>query len=391
MWLHLTRHSAKSALAVSFGFTLLCPPILLPRSLPQNTYPDTSRLERIVENIRRLHAPDLRVEVFQINLHKIGNQLIVSGEVVNPALPEMLLDSLQTAAGDLEIIDSITVLPSADLAPLVFGIVNISVANMRSSPSHTAELVNQPLMGTVMMLYKEESGFYYSRNWDRYLGWVSGAELVEVDSLLATAWQEGPRVVCTANYGLVRDRARSKGTVIADLIPGAVLKKAGQSGKWVRVETPDGRIGYVEKKLVTDEVTLKSTPSSHDRLISIARGYLGVPYLWGGTSAKGFDCSGFTQTVFRMNNISLPRDASQQARVGAPVDPGEHFENVLPGDLFLFGPSPERITHVGIYLGDDHFIHSSGSVHINSLDPTDELYNEYRDNMFRGVRRIPGD
>ena len=92
-----------------------------------------------------------------------------------------------------------------------------------------------------------------------------------------------------------------------------------------------------------------------------------------------------------MNNIHLPRDASQQVHEGELVEPGEHFENVLIGDLLFFGPTAERITHVAIYLGDRHFIHNDSLVRINSLNPEDPLYNEYRLNTLRAIKRIqPG-
>ncbi len=125
-----------------------------------------------------------------------------------------------------------------------------------------------------------------------------------------------------------------------------------------------------------------------ERVLDTARDYLGVPYLWGGTSTKGFDCSGFTQIVYRMNNYSLPRDASQQVQLGRPVALEDDFAHLLPGDLLFFGPRPERITHVALYLGGKRYIHSSGQVHIASLDPADELYNDYRYTTLRTARRV---
>ncbi|MFB0516342.1 MAG: NlpC/P60 family protein [Candidatus Neomarinimicrobiota bacterium] len=345
-------------------------------------------LERVVEKVKATHAPDSRLDLFQIELHREGNQIIVSGAVTDRSLREVLLDSLGSAAVEFQIIDSITVLPSEELQPHVFGIVSVSVANMRRTPSVSAELINQTLLGTVLKLYKRDGGYLYVHNRDRYLGWVSSSSLVAVDSLAAAEWQHGPRVIVTANYGVVRDQAGKSGTILVDLVPGAVLKKRGPTRKWVQVETPDGRVGYVERSVVVDEAAYRSRPASQDQILVTARSYLGIPYLWGGTSTKGFDCSGFVQTVFRMNNIALPRDANQQVLEGIPVEPGEQFENLQGADLLFFGPTAERITHVGIYLGDRQFIHSSGSVRINSLDPEHRLYNEYRQSTLRAVKRI---
>jgi cell wall-associated NlpC family hydrolase len=109
--------------------------------------------------------------------------------------------------------------------------------------------------------------------------------------------------------------------------------------------------------------------------------------LWGGTSTKGFDCSGFVQTVFYMNNVFLPRDVSQMILEGEQIESSDDLSNLIPGDLLFFGSNPNRATHVGIYLGNQQFIHSDGWVHINSLNPDAENYNDYRKRTFQAVRR----
>ncbi len=387
------RRSLKNTLFLSMEFLMLPAGIFL-CSCQGSTAEVPEHLAKVVENVKSIHAPDSRVELFRVELQRKGNQIVVSGEVTDHRLRQLLLDSLRSTAGDFTFLDSIVVLPTEELRPDVYGIVCVSVANMRREPANRAELVNQALLGVVMELYKKEGEFYYARNWDRYLGWVSESSLAVADSLAVTEWRRGPRVVCTANYGLVRDAASVAGTPIIDLVPGAVLKRVGQTGNWLKVETPDGKVGYVENKLVVDEAALRRVKADPDRLVSVAKSYLGIPYLWGGTSTKGFDCSGFVQSVFRMNNVSLPRDASQQVHQGELVEPGEHFENVLAGDLLFFGATAERITHVAIYLGDQHFIHDDSLVslvRINSLNPEDPLYSEYRLNTLRAIKRIqPG-
>ncbi len=89
-----------------------------------------------------------------------------------------------------------------------------------------------------------------------------------------------------------------------------------------------------------------------------------------------------------MNNTPLPRDASQLVLVGEPVEWDDQFDNLLIGDLLFFGEEPDKVTHVAIYLGNRQFIHSSGLVHIKSLDPASPLYDEYRHETFQTVRRI---
>jgi len=114
---------------------------------------------------------------------------------------------------------------------------------------------------------------------------------------------------------------------------------------------------------------------------------MGLPYLWGGSSSKMNDCSGFTSTVFLAHGIQLPRDASQQALIGKSVEFDRTFQMVKPGDLLFFG-SKERITHVGISLGGYEYIHQDGYVDIGSFDPTLEKDSDRKFSNLQIIKRV---
>jgi len=271
---------------------------------------------------------------------------------------------------------------------IAYGIIKISVADIRAQSVFQSEMVNQTLLGTILPILDKRDEFYLIQNWDGYRGWVNKHTLIIGDQTLAENWHNAKRVIFTANHGLVHTEPDENSDAITDLVPCSIIKNLEDGTKYTKVELPDQQIGFVESTLIADEKEHQKIKISSQIITKQAKKFLGVPYLWGGTSPKGFDCSGFVQTVFRLLNVNLPRDSGPMSRVGqtVPIEKGsQDFQN---GDLLFFGKSIKRINHVTIYLGDDLYIHSRGKVGINSLDPKHSLYEDYLKSLFVKVQRL---
>lgn len=347
--------------------------------------------------LRALYAPDRRVAVFDVACVRQGEQLVVKGEVDQLNARVDAVAAIHAAKLGL-VLDSVRVLPDAALVETPFGIVKVSVGNVRSNPAHSAELATQLMMGMVVRLLKRQGDWYYIQGPDQYLGWLEGAAMHLTRQTGIDEWQHAPKVIMTSYFGVVRTKPDSASLPVSDAVPGVLFKSGGGRGRWLPVETPDGRKGYIERRLVADFGKWKATRRlTGETVEQTAKQFIGVPYLWGGTSPKGMDCSGFTKTVFRLNGLELNRDANQQAQMGADVPAADDYRQLAKGDLLFFGQKAsaersERITHVAIYLQDKQFIHTpSGSgVRIDSFDPSAPNFNEGLLKSFVRVRRVIG-
>jgi cell wall-associated NlpC family hydrolase len=342
----------------------------------------------IAEQVRAAYCPDSRLHVFHVDGWQVGNQIVLRGETTSPEAHAELLQKLRQAFPRKRLVDEIRVLPDSTVDSS-WAIVNLSVANLRREPSHVAELLNQMLLGSVVRLYKRQRDWYFVRTEDGYLGWTDDGGIWCTDSTGVVSWLVSPRVIVTALETLALASPEEGAQPVSDLVAGDVLLRLAAHGSWLQIRFPDGRTGWVRRGDVSDlgEFLRAARPTPENIVVTALR-LFGRPYLWGGTSPKGLDCSGFTCTVFRLNGVILPRDANMQVKVGAEVPLDSSLSAAQPGDLVFFGPSPERITHVGIYLGDGKFIHSDSHVRINSLRPGDADFSPYRYRNLRAVRRV---
>lgn len=260
---------------------------------------------------------------------------------------------------------------SAAVAADRYALVNISTAYVRSRPSHSGELVTQQLMGFPVKILDSEGEWNKIETIDGYEGYIIDNTLVTLTPEDYSQWKSLLRVVVTAHKELsVTD---ANGAQVSDVVPGAILGYDGicpSDSSMAVVVLPDGRKGLLDAGALTDITDWSRQPLSVDDAIAYGMDNLGAPYLWGGMSPKGMDCSGLTWTAYWLNGRLLQRDASKQAHMGDKIT---DWKQLRAGDLAFFGnPKTGRITHVALLRDSKgNFVHSSaGRVRLNSLDPS---------------------
>ncbi len=353
----------------------------------QNTEELIHRFEAKAQRIQQKMAPDLSLNVFSATLVHRPGQWVLRGETTVPEARQVLLALADSLIGAGSYVDSLLLLPHPALGDSTYAIVTVSVAHLRDRAAHAAQMVDQYIGGRVLRLLKNKGGWYLVQTDYGYIGWMRRESFVRTDAAGVQRWQNSDLVRVTALYPIVYSQPDVHSEPVSDAVLNMLLRQVERKGNWVKVAFPDGREGYLR---CSEVVPLKEDRVKGDlrkAIIRTARSMMGVPYLWGGNSSKAHDCSGFVQTVFKANGISLPRDARQQARVGTEIHPDSLFSNVLPGDLLFFG-SKDKIVHVGISLGGMEYIHQSGMVHINSFDPQSKKYSDFRRRTLQKVVRV---
>lgn len=350
--------------------------------------PPVRQVNQIIREHQKEYAPDGRLDVWSLSFSIENNTCILTGEATSQTGVRSLIASLSEQFPGYEIRDSVTVLPDPALGERTAGIIRTGLAHVRRKPSHQAELITQAVLGSTVQLLKEDEGFFYCRLEDDYLGWMAKSSVHSGPDTVVHNWLSAPLLVYKEKYGTIYQDPDRSSYPVSDIVLSSRVQRISHQRPWVKIQLPDGRTGFVLRDALMELEQFRALTPEPERLIHMAKQMLGIPYLWGGTSTKGFDCSGFTQTLFKMNGVDLPRDANMQAATGTVVDTANSFVSLRAGDLLFFGPSADRITHVGVYIGNGRFIHESGMVKINSLFPEMQDYNAYRARTLRTVKRI---
>ena len=280
-----------------------------------------------------------------------------------------------------------------------WAVVELSTIYMRLMPDYESPLETQELMGTVVEIVGQKGYWREIVSPQPYKAWCTDKGMVEMSEEEIKAYRNAPKCTFTELYGHIYERPSEKSVTICDLVGGDVMRIAGRekdtdnllirkSQRWTKVMLPSGKTGWVKTSQIKPHTGFKSIAKGEgnaesisdklmEKIIGSAMKLKGVPYLWGGMSPKGVDCSGLVRWSYLMNGILLPRNASQIVHCGDEVA----LDQMQRGDLVFFGTpakdgKPQRVTHIGIYLGNNHIIHASHLVRINSLIPGDSDYYE---------------
>ena len=361
---------------------------------------EAAAFETISKEMKTQYAPDGRSKTLEVKLVETENGYALKGVTNQPEAKEAYVKAF--ADKGFKVLDSIATLPAAELGEKIYGVSNQSVINFRTAGKYSAESATQVMMGTPLQILEKKGGWTRAITPEGYISWVSSGSITYMDKAEFDAYQAAKKVIVTTKYTTMYEGPSANSQMVSDVVWGNILLDKGAQGAWQKVAISDGREGYVLKSDVTDfNKWLDSRNPTAENIIATAKQFIGVPYMWGGTSIKAVDCSGFCKSTYFLNGIVLARDASQQCLTGDGVDiskyvdEGEHtreaLANLKKGDLIFFGTKAtaekkERITHVGIYIEDGIFIHSATKVRINSLVPGDANYYDGSKRLVRAQR-----
>jgi gamma-D-glutamyl-L-lysine dipeptidyl-peptidase len=310
-------------------------------------------LETLVERVRDQHALDPRISVFEVEVARRAGSLELAGVTSEATAAEALHREAAMVDPSVEVRDAVRRLPDPDDGDPIHAVATAAVVPLLAGPIISETHVSQAVLGRIMTVLRREGRWLQCRSDDGYLGWVHRGYVELLDEADARAWQIGADGEALLSLGA--ELVDEAGETVARLPWGARFVGTGDG----TVRLPDGTAGRVVGEVIPLAERAERFATDGDAMVRTAARWMGSPYLWGGVTPAGVDCSGFVQAVFHLHGIRLPRDSDLQALEGEHVEPDDRFSNLRAGDLLFFAETPDRISHVTLSLGGSRIIHSS--------------------------------
>lgn len=258
----------------------------------------------------------------------------------------------------------------------LFAKSKVPIIPLRIEPSEKAEMVSQVLFGEYVEIVSEIDGWTeVSLVADGYTGWLD-SKMIAINKSVTKLFPQSFAKVCSS---FMLAKAVDTGDTI-HLTSGSVLNNYSE-------EKGTFKALGIEYEVLIGRVLQADSFLSMEAFLDLSKAFLNAPYLWGGRSIFGVDCSGFVQVLYSLLGVQLPRDSSDMVMKGEPVTFVQH---VLPGDLAFFGKEEDSITHVGMVLDKNTIIHASGKVRIDTLDSEGIFNNETKEytHLLRAIKRL---
>jgi hypothetical protein len=327
----------------------------------------------------------MRLTIFDVH----QSEAVVRGRVLAEEQHQAALNALPAQPAS----DEVKVLLTDD-AP--WALVKRSVSDVRRVPDGLSEQLTQLLVGESVRVLEDRGYWSLVRaERDGYIGWTRSAALQPLERKMVRAYQKSATVIIKAPLAQAYNRAAKNAVEVGKIPFGVTLPMIETRGSLSAVRLPDDTIWWLR---TIDLLPLADRPKANAEgmafTLDLIKHFVGTPYMWGGRSPYGYDCSGLAQTFWAFMGVQIPRDADQQFHAGKVVKGQPRL-----GDLLFFGGDDsdladartERITHVVISLGGDEVIHANGgswNIAYNSLDPASPIYRaDLRDSLV-GVRRF---
>jgi hypothetical protein len=340
----------------------------------------------MVEAVRAEYAPDPRLAVFEVTVEVRGDAVALVGATSEHEAAMALSARLAGLTGWHAVQDEVQRLPEADPDEMVHALVTSATAPMLLESRVTTTQVSQVVLGSRLIVLRRRGRWLQCRSPDGYIGWIHAGYIALRDETAARAWDTGVDGEPAISLGAEVMDPSGSGEVMMRLPWGARVMREGADV----VRLPDGRSGKPVGELIPAALRPLAFPADGAAACETGARWLGTPYLWGGVTFGGVDCSGFVQSVWKLHGRQIPRDSDQQSRFGEAVDPGPEFENLQPGDLCFFAEEPGRVTHVVMSTGGPRIIHASlgnGGVARNDLLGRRSYERELR-RLFHNARRV---